>query len=85
MFVEQLSTSYRIVRNIIIKQFFKRLRIVKEVYMKKILKALQVYYPDECMSFNDYVRVCYFVLDRKATKFEKITIVAKVPPSFMCS
>lgn len=52
--------------------------MVKELYIKKILKALQVYYPDECMSFNDFVRVCYFVLDRKATKYEKITIIAKV-------
>lgn len=51
---------------------------MKELYIKKILKALQVYYPDECMSFNDFVRVCYFVLDRKATKYEKITIIAKV-------
>ena len=78
LFVEQLSTSFRIVRNIIVKQFYKRLRVVKEVYMKKVLKALQVFYPDESMSFNDFVRVCYFVLERKATKYEKITIVAKL-------
>ena len=36
--------------------------------MKKVLKALQMFYPDESMSFNDFVRVCYFVAFRSSTK-----------------
>ncbi len=77
-FVEHLNATHRIVRTAIVKQFYKHLRLLKEIYTVKLLQALQVYYPDECLSFNDFARVCYFAIDRKATRYEKLTVVARL-------